>query len=148
MTEPLSEERLSEFKKAFDLFDRNNNGSIEKDELGEVMESLGLDHDEHQLEEMMKAVDTNKNKVIDFEEFVNLMNVPPECSQEEIIEAFKVFDQNGDGYVTRDELKKVMEGLGEKLSEQEVEEMIKEVDIDGDGKINYQEFVVMMADKD
>lgn len=60
-------------------------------------------------------------------------------SEEEIKEAFKVFDKDGNGFISAAELRHVMTNLGEKLSDQEVEEMIREADVDGDGQINYRE---------
>lgn len=59
-------------------------------------------------------------------------------SEEEIKEAFKVFDKDGNGYISAAELRHVMTNLGEKLSENEVDEMIREADVDGDGQINYE----------
>ena len=41
-------------------------------------------------------------------------------AEEEIREAFKVFDKNGDGYVEVAELRQVVQGLGEPLSEADV----------------------------
>ncbi|GFR83231.1 calmodulin [Elysia marginata] len=67
---------------------------------------------------------------------------------EEITDAFKIFDKNGDGYINAAELRHVMTNLGEKLSDKEVEDMIKEADMDGDGRINYQEFIRMMTADD
>lgn len=61
-------------------------------------------------------------------------------ADEEIREAFKVFDKNGDGFVEVAELRQVLQGLGEPLSEAELQEMIKEADTDGDGRISYQEY--------
>lgn len=69
-------------------------------------------------------------------------------SQEEIQEAFKVFDKDGNGYISAAELRHVMTSLGEKLTEEEVDEMIREADVDGDGQINYEEFVKMMVRRD
>lgn len=66
-------------------------------------------------------------------------------SQEEIEEAFKVFDKDGNGYISSTELRHVMTSLGEKLTDEEVDEMIREADVNGDGQINYQEFVKMMV---
>lgn len=67
-----------------------------------------------------------------------------EDAEQEMMEAFKVFDSDGNGNITADELKQIMFNLGEKLTEEEVDEMIKEADLDGDGQINYEEFVRMM----
>lgn len=59
-------------------------------------------------------------------------------SEEEIREAFRVFDKDGNGFISADELRHVMTSLGEKLTDEEVDEMIREADIDGDGQINYE----------
>ncbi|KAJ4474361.1 hypothetical protein J3R30DRAFT_3508317 [Lentinula aciculospora] len=68
-------------------------------------------------------------------------------SEEEIRQAFQVFDKDGNGSISAKELKAVMESLGEKLSDKEVDAMILEADQDGDGNINYAEFVDMMRSK-
>jgi len=65
-------------------------------------------------------------------------------SAEEIKEAFKVFDKDGNGFISAAELRHIMTNLGEKLTDEEVDEMIREADVDGDGQINYDEFVDMM----
>jgi hypothetical protein len=62
-------------------------------------------------------------------------------SEDEVREAFKVFDKDGNGFISAAELRHVMTNLGEKLSDNEVEEMIREADVDGDGQINYDECV-------
>jgi len=58
-------------------------------------------------------------------------------SEEELREAFKTFDRDGNGRISAAELRHVMTNLGEKLSDEEVDEMIKEADLDGDGEVNY-----------
>ncbi|CAF2068729.1 unnamed protein product, partial [Rotaria magnacalcarata] len=52
-------------------------------------------------------------------------------SEEEIREAFRVFDKDGNGYISVDELRNVMTSLGEKLTDEEVNQMIREADTDG-----------------
>ncbi|KAJ8308337.1 hypothetical protein KUTeg_013211 [Tegillarca granosa] len=71
-------------------------------------------------------------------------------SEEELKRAFAVFDKDGNGMISADELRHVMSNLGEKLTEEEVTEMIKEADKDGDGQINYTEMkeVFSLFDKD
>ena len=68
-------------------------------------------------------------------------------TEEELMEAFRVFDRDGNGFISAHELRHVMTNLGEKLTNEEVDEMIKEADLDGDGAINYEEFVRMMLSK-
>ncbi|XP_063711105.1 neo-calmodulin-like isoform X5 [Symsagittifera roscoffensis] len=64
---------------------------------------------------------------------------------EEFRKAFKIFDKDGDGNVSTDELGKVMRELGQNPSEDELQEMIEEIDKDGNGEIDFDEFLEMMA---
>lgn len=84
---------------------------------------------------------------IEFNEFLMMMSrkMKEADSEEELREAFRVFDRDGDGFISREELSLVMNNLGEKLSDDDVEDMIREADLDGDGKINYQEFVLIIT---
>ena len=58
----------------------------------------------------------------------------------ELRKAFDVMDENKDGQVTKDELKKLLSGLGEEVTDEIVDEMINIADQDGDGKVNFDEF--------
>lgn len=62
-----------EMKQAFDVFDADGNGYIDKSELGEVLRQLGEEVDEEQLNDMMKAADSNNDGKIDYQEFVKMM---------------------------------------------------------------------------
>ena len=55
-----------------------------------------------------------------------------------------MFDRDGDGLITEDELRITMNNLGEPMNENEVKAMIAEADLDGDGKINFKEFQKLM----
>ena len=79
------------------------------------------------------------NGTIDFPEFLTMMarKMKDTDSEEEIKEAFRVFDKDGNGFISAAELRHVMTNLGEKLTDEEVDEMIREADVDGDGQVNY-----------
>jgi calmodulin len=85
-------------------------------------------------------VDADGNGTIDFPEFLTMMarKMKDTDSEEEIREAFRVFDKDGNGFISAAELRHVMTNLGEKLTDEEVDEMIREADIDGDGQVNYE----------
>nr|CCA27734.1 calmodulin putative [Albugo laibachii Nc14] len=146
MAEQLSEEQICEFKEAFSLFDKDGDGTITTKELGTVMRSLGQNPTEAELQDMINEVDADGNGTIDFPEFLTMMSrkMKDTDAEEEIRNAFQVFDKNLDGFITPAELRHIMTNLGEKLTDEEVDEMIREADLDGDGQINYEEFVKMM----
>jgi calmodulin len=72
------------------------------------------------------------------EEFLTMMarKMKDTDSEEEIREAFKVFDRDNNGFISAAELRHVMTSIGEKLTDDEVDEMIREADQDGDGRID------------
>ena len=145
----LSEEKITEFKEAFEIFDKDKDGYITTKELGDIMKNLGQTPSEAELQDMINEVDIDGNGTIDFKEFLGLMarKMRDADTEEELIEAFKVFDRDGNGLISGNELQHVMTSLGENISQDEVEEMIKEADLDGDGYINYEEFVRMILNK-
>ena len=65
--------------------------------------------------------------------------------QEDIIEVFKIFDRDGNGFISAGELRHVLNNLDEPVTDDEANEIIEEADTDGDGQINYEEFVRMIT---
>ena len=131
-------------------------GEITTKELGTVMRSLGQNPSESELQDMINEVDADNNGTIDFPgmsmrsemsevyvvtphaEFLTMMarKMKDTDSEEEIREAFKVFDRDNNGFISAAELRHVMTSIGEKLTDDEVDEMIREADQDGDGRID------------
>ncbi|PNF38183.1 Calmodulin, partial [Cryptotermes secundus] len=63
----------------------------------------------------------------------------------EFREAFRLFDKDGDGSITQEELGRVMRSLGQFAREEELQQMLHEVDIDGDGNVSFEEFVEIVS---
>lgn len=78
------------------------------------MRSLGQNPTDAELHEMVNEVDSDGNGTIDFPEFISMMSkrVHDMDSEDEIKQAFKVFDKDGSGSISAVELKQVMAGLG------------------------------------
>merc|ERR1719210_601742 len=149
MADVLPVEQIAEFKEAFALFDKDSDGSITTSELGTVMRSLGQNPTEAELQDMINEVDVDGNGSIEFNEFITMMakKIKENETSNDIREAFRVFDRNGDGYISAEELSQVMSTLGENLTQEEIDEMIREADLDGDGRVSYEEFATMMSHK-
>ncbi|KAJ8309339.1 hypothetical protein KUTeg_014213 [Tegillarca granosa] len=121
------------FRQAFELFDEDGGGTIDADELGTVMRSLGENPTEEELAELIMEVDED--------EFLGMMakKLKDGTSEEAIREAFQIFDKEKKGWITSTYLRHIMTNLGYKLPDDEVDEMIEIVDMDGDGTIEYED---------
>jgi len=62
----------------------------------------------------------------------------------ELREAFSLFDKDGSGTISNDELEVVMKSLGQNPTQGELKQMIQEVDVDGNGEVDFDEFLLMM----
>lgn len=78
----------------------------------------------------------------DFVQWFTRFKTPKEDDVEaDLRAAFLVFDRDGNGFITRDELKTGMQIMGESLSDRDLDELLRATDLDQDGKINYEEFI-------
>ncbi len=145
----LTEDERAEYYEAFKLFDKDGDGNITIIELKEVMKSLNIMPTDTELQDMVNEVDRDKNGTIEFEEFLIMMikKQGTKTQEDELKEAFKVFDLDNDGTISKSELKQVMSRLGEKLTDAEIEDMIKSADKDGNGLIDFEEFKEMFIEK-
>lgn len=66
---------------------------------------------------------------------------PPMESRDSLLDAFRIFDKDGNGFIDAKELRHVLVHLGEKLKDDEVDELLREVDINGDNQISYEGIV-------
>ena len=123
----MTQKRRNELKENFGLFDKDGDGTIRypnhvlisdmyslilsffsnhsANELGTVMKSVGYQPTEAEVSKLIKKADSDGSGVIEFEEFVEMMGDYEVIGEEDIISAFKMFDRNGDGVISRSELK-------------------------------------------
>jgi calcium-binding protein CML len=138
--------QVDELEQVFKKFDVNGDGKISSAELGSIMANLGHEATEDELQTMITEFDADGDGFIDLQEFValNTQGVDTNEVMENLKDAFSVYDVDGNGSISAEELQKVMASLGEPCSMSECRKIISGVDSDGDGMIDFEEFKVMM----
>lgn len=95
---------------------------------------------------MISDADKDGSGTINFDEFITIMQskMGERDSREEMIKAFRLFDDDETGKITFKNLKRVATELGENISDEELQEMIDEADRDGDGEVSLDDFLRIM----
>ena len=142
----LTEEQKQEIKEAFDLFDTDGSGTIDAKELKVAMRALGFEPKKEEIRKMIADADRDGSGVIDFPEFLDMMTqkMAERDPREEMLKAFRLFDDDETGKISFKNLKRVAKELGENMTDDEIQEMIDEADRDGDGEIGEEEFMRIM----
>merc|ERR1711971_432080 len=145
----LTDEELAEFREIFNLVDLDKGGTISKDELKQLMNTLGLKPSQEELNAMVDEIDSDGNGEIDFDEFVTVMSrkVNTSYTPQQVKAAFKVFERSSPpGYVSMAALEQALTTFGsEKLSVSDAQELLSQIEPDESGLVNYLEFVNMMT---
>jgi calcium-dependent protein kinase len=145
----LSEAQISKLRGAFISLDSNGDGLVTIDELKYGLENAGVQPLPPDVQEIMDGVDTTGSGVIDYTEFLAATLDRKSYLQEDVCwTTFTVFDRDGDGRISTEELHKVLceggAGTGGLVTMQEALEIMREADKDGDGSIDFDEFMEMM----
>ncbi|KAI4491629.1 hypothetical protein M0804_003021 [Polistes exclamans] len=142
----LTEDEKADIKEAFDLFDPDGTGKIATKELKVAMRALGFELKKEELKKLVADYDPDCLGKLSFEEFLRIMSVKmlEKDPKEEVLRAFRLFDDDETGKISFKNLKRVARELGENLTDEELQEMIDEADKDGDGEISQDEFMRIM----
>merc|ERR1719343_1125868 len=110
------------------------------------MRALGFEPKREEIKKMIADVDKDGSGVIDFQEFLDMMRqkMSERDPREEMMKAFRLFDDDETGKISFRNLKRVAKELGENMTDDEITEMIEEADRDGDGEISEEEFMRIM----
>lgn len=123
--------KLSQLREIFGFFEQN--GVMAMSNLPTAIRAMDLNPSEKQLQEWMKELDTGST-VLDFQRFCEFMMKQLEETQDTkhmLVNAFKVFDKAGCGFIETKELKAMMMSMGELYTEEEFNELVRQNDNDG-----------------
>merc|ERR1712002_835650 len=130
--------QIQEFKEAFNMIDQNRDGFITQDDLAGMFSSMGKDPPAQYLEDMIKESPGE----INFTSFLTLFGEKLHGTDPEdvIRNAFKCFDPEDTKVIPGEELKRLLQTMGERFTKEEVEEMFNEQECDSAGNFDYIEF--------
>lgn len=130
--------QISEFKEAFNMIDQTRDGFIDKEDLHDMLASLGKDPNDAYLDGMIDEAPGP----INFTMFLTLFGERLQGTDpEEVIRnAFACFDENNTGQVNEDKFRELLTTMGDRFTDEEVDEMFREAPIDKAGNFNYIEF--------
>ena len=144
----LSEEEICELREAFNIFDVNSEGTIDKDKLILLLFSLKQYPTKEELEETMKSQGLDKLDQINFDQFLKIMGKRMNTKKvdEDIYlrNLFDSMDRNKNGMISIHEIRFIILHSNEDISEKELELLMNNVDSDNDGLISFEEFLSFM----
>ena len=132
-------DEIMSMKTAFAKLDCNGDGQLSH---AEVHAALGEMMPEEDIESLLKEMDADGDGQIDYQEFLSGMKkkVKEPESVKMLKEAFRVFDSNGSGMVSKDYMRITFMNTGNSTS-LEVDEMLSVLDVDNDGNIELEDFL-------
>lgn len=143
----LSKQERDGLAKVFKAFDKNGDGKLSYEEVKDgYLDHYGKVMSDEEVHAMFDSVDTDKSGFIDYSEFVVAAMAESQLtSNDKLQAAFKMFDKDGSGIISGDEIREVLSfGGTSQMSKEQIDTIIKQVDENGDGEISYEEFVDMM----
>lgn len=164
-TDPSKLENPSEavrLRRIYDAVDENGDGKLTIEEIGGFLNKLGMQMSDEDVESIVRPLSSSEDGSLKFEQFISLyeslcqdigLSTDHEAggeSPDDLMEAFRVFDKNRDGYISSEELQQILHslGLGEGRDLGNCEKMICKFDLDSNGLLDFYEFKNMMKNKD
>merc|ERR1712217_680860 len=143
----LNEDQIKALRETFMALDGNGDGLLTANEMKEGLAKAGLKEIPPDLQQILEDVDSDGSGVIDYTEFLAATLDKRSYVKEDVCwSAFCIFDRNGDGKISQDELKQVLgeNEVADVVGVLKIGELMKELDTSGDGYIDFQEFMEMM----
>ena len=170
----LADDEIKCLKNCFDLFDSKKQTFLSADDLDEILRAMGFRPSAEELKAILEEIDEDGSGEIEFAEFCQLCakflveDPDIETLKRELkaafrfsyfcilcdcivmflfiylIQFFRIYDKNGEGFITMDTLRGLISELLQPLTQEELDGIIDELDEDGSGTMDFDEFCEMM----
>ena len=141
----VPEDKIAEYKEAFDMFDIDKSGTLSVNEIVKIMKNFGYPIKKSEAKKMIDEIDVSGDGELDFEEFVTLMEKQTQyvdiSDEELVLRAFKSFDKNNDGKITNYEFKYILTQMGQTISDEDFKLLFEQCNLDEEGILNYEDFI-------
>ncbi|XP_034939219.1 troponin C, isoallergen Bla g 6.0201-like [Chelonus insularis] len=148
----LSKDQKKQLKTAFDAFDKEKKGAISTNDVPTIFDMMGLEvENQSDITNAISEVDLFSSGELKFDDFCSVAarfmeeDVDIEALKSELKEAFRLYDREGNGYITTDCFREILSEIDENLTDDELDMMIDEIDADGSGTLDFEEFVEAMT---
>lgn len=132
---------MAQYRDAFKLFDKNEDGVIDFNEFQEVTKSIGM---ESKPESIKLIIDTiGQDNKVTFPQFLGVMTgkMKNMDAKKDVLRAFRVFDEKKDGTIRAGQLKHLLRTFYSIMSVAECDALINDAGADAEGNIKYEAFV-------
>lgn len=138
----LTADEKEEIREAFKLFDTDDSGTIDSDELKVAMRAMGFEPKRDEVRRMIQESDRDGTGTIPFETFKAVMaqKMRTRDPREEAIKAFRLFDDDETGTISLKNLRRVAKELGENMTDDELQIVVDYCDLDGRGEVSMEDF--------
>lgn len=146
----LGDVDVNNLRNIFTAFDVDNNGTLSTKEIIDGLKNVGYQKIPPEIHRTIREIDLDGTGQIYYTEFLAATIDKRTYLREEIcLIAFKVFDIDGNGKISMEELRKFFgkSDLKNSIGDKIIDSMLREIDLNGDGEIDFNEFMIMMRKK-
>ena len=136
----LNEIQIERYNKAFSYVDKTKTGTVPVSQISNLLSAAKEeDFEEEDINDALDVLGKSNDDTLTAEEFVQFMTEL--YNPNNIVEAFRLFDTDNNGYISVDEFKYILKMVDSPLVDKDVKEIFDHFDVSKDGKIDYKEFV-------
>merc|ERR1712061_924765 len=146
----LANDEIKCLKICFGMFDAKKQDFLSADDLDEILRAMGFRPSKEELMDILAEIDEDGSGEIEFAEFCQLCakflveDPDIDTMKRELKDAFRIYDKDGQGFITMDTLRALIAELLSPLTDEELDGIIAELDEDGSGTMDFDEFCEMM----